>query len=72
MDTKVSQITVKELREMIGEVVEEKLRAVFHDREDEFELKDDLIHLLENQQAEVDAGERGEALEDVTSRLGLN
>lgn len=72
MDTKVSQITVKELREMIGEVVEEKLRAVFRNREDEFELKDDLVQLLENQKSQVDSGERGEALEDVTSRLGLN
>jgi hypothetical protein len=72
MNTKVSQITVEELREMIGEVVEEKLRAIFLEREDHFELKDELIERLERQMAQVDAGERGEAFEDVVSRLGLN
>jgi len=72
MNTKVPQITVEELREMIGEVVEEKLRAIFLEREDHLELKDELVERLERQMAQVDAGERGEAFEDVVSRLGLN
>jgi hypothetical protein len=72
MNTKVSQITVEELREMIGEVVEEKLRFIFLEREDDLELKDELVERLERQMAQVDAGERGEALEDVVSKLGLN
>ena len=72
MNTKVSQITVEELREMIGEVVEEKLRSIFLEREDDLELKDELVERLERQMAQVDAGERGETFEDVVSKLGLN
>lgn len=72
MDTKVSQITVEELREMIGEVVEEKLREIFREREDELELNDNLIEILERQKSEVEAGERGESMEETVSRLGLN
>jgi hypothetical protein len=71
MNTKVSQMTVDELREVIGAVVEEKLRALFDD-EDNLELTDELRERLFRQKQEVENGERGEAFEDVTSRLGLN
>jgi hypothetical protein len=70
MNPKVPQITVEDLREMIGEVVEEKLRFIFLEREDDLGLKDELVERLERQMAQVDAGERGEALEDVVSKLG--
>jgi hypothetical protein len=72
MDTKVSQISVEELREIIGEVVEEKLRAILHDRDDDLELRDDLVERLERQRSRVEAGDRGEPFDDVVSRLGLN
>lgn len=42
------------------------------DLQDEFELKDDQLELLNDQKARVESGERGEALEDVISRLDLN
>jgi len=72
MNTKVSQMTVDELREVIGSVVEEKLQALFADDEDDLELTDELRERLVRQQKEVENGERGEALEDVIERLGLN
>ncbi|HEX9963200.1 MAG TPA: hypothetical protein VGB00_19870 [Pyrinomonadaceae bacterium] len=71
MSVKVSQMTVDELREMIGAVVEEKLRALLDD-EDNLELTDELQKRLLRQKKEVGDGERGEALEDVAARLGLN
>jgi hypothetical protein len=71
MSVKVSQMTVEELREVIGAVVEEKLRALFAD-EDDLELTDEIKARLFRQKIEVENGERGDAFEDVASRLGLN
>jgi PHD/YefM family antitoxin component YafN of YafNO toxin-antitoxin module len=71
MNGKVSQMTVDELREMIGAVVEERLRAVLDD-EDDLELSEELTERLLRQKKEVQDGERGEALEDVVARLGLD
>ena len=71
MSIKVSQMTVDELREMIGAIVEEKLRASLDD-EDNLELTDELQEILLRQKKEIENGERGEALEDIVARLGLN
>ena len=71
MNTKVSQMTVDELREMIGAVVEEKLRALIDD-EDGLEFTDELQERLLRQTKEIENGERGEVLKDVVARLGLN
>ncbi len=68
MNTKVSQMTVDELREVIGTVVEEKLQALFAD-EDGLELTDELQERLLRQKKEVENGERGEAFEDVAAGL---
>ncbi len=72
MSVKVAQMTVDELREMIGAVVEEKLMILFKDPEDDLELTDELQERLLRQTKEIENGERGEALEDVVARLGLN
>ncbi len=72
MNTKVSQMTVDELREVIGAVIEEKLVALFGGNEDELELTEELQEILSRQNREIANGERGEAFEDVTARLGLN
>lgn len=71
MSVKVSQMTVDELREMIGAVVEEKLQNLFAN-EGDLELTDELKARLFQQTKEIENGERGEALEDVAARLGLN
>lgn len=71
MNTKVAQMTVDELREVIGAVVEEKLQILLNN-EDDLELTDELRERLVRQQKQVENGERGESLEDITARLGLN
>ncbi len=72
MNTKVSQLTVDELREVIGAVVEEKLMILFKDSKDNLELTSELQERLLRQTKEIENGERGEALEDVVARLELN
>lgn len=70
MNTKVSQMTVDELREVIDTVVKEKLRNLFDDK-DNLESTDALQKRLLRQKKEVENGERGEAFEDVAARLSL-
>lgn len=72
MSVKVAQMTDIELRQMIGDIIEEKLLDLFGDLEDELELKEDLRERLQKQTEMVKNGERGEDFEDVASRLGLN
>lgn len=72
MSVKVSQMTDVELRQMIGEIVEEKLMVLLGDEEDDLPLKEDLRRRLLGQIEKTGNGERGEAFEDVVSRLGLN
>ena len=72
MNTKVSQMTVDELCEVIGAVVEEKLAVLFRDAEDDLELTDELRERFLRQKKKIENGERGEAFEDVVARLGLN
>ena len=71
MTLKVSQMTVDELREMIGAAVEEKLIELFGDPDAGLPINADLHERLLRQMAEVAKGERGELLDDVIARLGL-
>jgi len=71
MNTKVSQMTIDELREVIGLVVEEKLATLFGGNEDELEFTDELQEILSRQSREIENGERGESLEEVAGRLSL-
>lgn len=72
MNAKVSQMTVDELRELIGDVVEEKLASLFTDDEDGLEITDELRERLLRQKERLENGDRGEPMEDVIVRLGLN
>ena len=72
MNTKVLQITVEDLRRVVDEMVEEKLAVLFKDPEDDLELTDELKKILARQNGRIKNGDRGEALEDVAARLGLN
>jgi hypothetical protein len=72
MNTKVAQMTVDELREVIGAVVEEKLADLFKDSEDGLEFTDELKEILARQNERIKNGDRGEALEDIVARLGLD
>lgn len=70
MATTVSQMTVLELRNLIGEVIEEKLSFLID--EDEMEITDELRERLVRQKKQIENGDRGTSMEDVMTRLGLN
>ncbi len=72
MSINVSQMTDVELRQMIGEIVEERLLVLLGDEEDKLLIKESLRKRLLEQMSEVKNGEHGEAFDDVVSRLGLN
>ena len=71
MPTRVSDMTGEELREMIGELIEQKLVELFGDPDDGLALRKTLHDRLLRQQEAVVRGERGESLDDVAQRLGL-
>ena len=72
MSVKVLQITVEDLRQVVDEMVEEKLAVLFKDPEDDLEFTDELKAILTRQNERIKNGDRGEALEDVVARLGLD
>ncbi len=71
MEKSVAEMTPSELREMMGDLIEEKLVELLGDPDQGLELRDSLRERLLRQRREVAAGERGEALDDVGRRLGL-
>lgn len=72
MSVKVLQINVDDLRRMVDEMVEEKLAILFNDVEDDLEFTDELKEILARQDKRISNGDRGEKLEDVVARLGLD
>jgi hypothetical protein len=64
-------MTKDELQEMIGAVVEQKLIELFGDPDAGLPLKTSVRDRLARQMAAVVQGKRGERLEDVVGRLGL-
>lgn len=71
MTLKVSQITVDELKELIGAAVEQKLVELFGDPDEGLVINNALHQRFLQQKKEVAEGERGELLDDVIIRLGL-
>lgn len=71
MSVRVSEMTVAELRDVIGSVVEEKLLGLFDD-EASLELTDDLKARLVRQTEAVKNGDRGVPMDEVMKNLGLS
>jgi hypothetical protein len=71
MDRTVAELTAEELRELVGEVVEAKLKELLGDPDEGLELRDEFRALLERQRSAVEQGERGEPFDTVAARLGL-
>lgn len=69
MAANVGQLTTDELREIIGSVVEEKLKEVLGDRDDGLNLTVSVQERLEKQKQEVANGERGEDLDAVVEQM---
>lgn len=72
MNTEILQISVEDLRQLVNKMVEEKLAVLFKDAEDDLEFTDEFKEILARQDERIKNGDRGETLEDVLARLGLD
>jgi hypothetical protein len=71
MAANVGQMTTDELKEIIGSVVEQKLKKILGDPDEGFEIRADVRDRLLRQKKAVAKGKRGEELEEVVKRLGI-
>ncbi len=71
MSDTVADMTKDELRRMIGELIEEKLVEIVGDPYGGWVIRDAIKSRLQQQMKDVAAGDRGEPLENVVRRLGL-
>lgn len=67
----VAEMTPTDLREMLGELIEEKLAELVSDPDRGLELKEALHRRLEVQKGRTAAGELGRDLEEVVRELDL-
>jgi hypothetical protein len=67
----VADLTVTELRDLIAQVVEEKLNELLRDPDDGLELRSELVADLEARMERVLHGNRGIPADEVLGRLGL-
>ena len=68
---KVADMGVEELRELIYDAVEEKLKQLLGDPDEGLELREDVKARLQHSLEASDRGERGVSLQEVASRIGL-
>jgi len=71
MANTVAQMTTSELREMIETIIEQKLLELLGDPDEGLPVRKAVRERLLRQKQAVAGGERGEPLEDVVRRLGL-
>ena len=71
MATTVAEMTVTELRELIGDVVEEKLAEAGVDPDAGLQLRPEFVERLRKRMADIERGERGVPADEVFRRLGL-
>ncbi len=71
MAANVGQLSTDELREIIGSVVEQKLKEMLGDPDEGFEIRAEVQNRLLRQKKNVANGERGEELDEVAKRLGI-
>jgi hypothetical protein len=67
----VAQMTKEEFMEMMGTLIEQKLLELLGDPDEGLEIRKSVRDRLLRQRAAVEAGERGESLDDVVRQLGL-
>ena len=71
MAANVGQLSTDELREIIGSVVEQKLKEILGDPDEGLEIRADVRERFLRQKKAVANGERGEELEEIAKRLGI-
>jgi hypothetical protein len=69
MATTVAELTVAEFRDLISDVVEEKLAELVRDPDEGLELRPEFVAELKRRMERVAAGERGIPLDEVIDRL---
>jgi hypothetical protein len=67
----VTRMTKDQFREMLGDTIEQKLLELLGDPDDGLAIRSSVRARLLRQKRKVARGERGEPLEDVARRLGL-
>ena len=67
----VAAMTARELRELVGSAVEEKIVEILGDPDSGLVLRENVRKRLLRQKRAVAKGERGDSLETVRRRLGL-
>jgi hypothetical protein len=68
----IAQMTKDELRELIENIIEQKLLELLGDPDEGLPIRKAVRDRLVRQKEAVASGERGEPLEDVVRRLGLD
>ena len=68
----VAEMTRDELKQMIADVIEEKLQAILDEQDDDGELLQTMRERLLQQKEAVARGEYGRPLDDVVRNLGLD
>lgn len=68
----VSQMTKEDLREIISDVLDEKLMELFGDPDEGLILRDEVREFLIRQREVIARGEFGRPLEDVVKELGID
>lgn len=71
MEPTVSEMTVDQIRELISEVIDEKLRSLI-DPDYGLELREDFVERLRKQDEAIKNGERLIPLEEVMANLGID
>ena len=71
MASTVGEMTTGELRAMIESIIDQKLSELLGDPDEGLALRESLRDRLVHQREAVAGGERGEALDDVARRLGV-
>jgi len=72
MAANVGQLSTDELREIIGSVVEQKLKEMLGDPDEGFAIRAEVQNRLLRQKKTVANGERGEEIDEVAKRLGIS
>jgi len=71
MATRVAEMTTDDLKELVGELIEQKLLELIGDPDEGLALRQQVRARLARQMKAVSRGERGEPLAVVAKRLGL-
>jgi len=71
MSVTISQITKEQLRELIEDIVEQKILELLGDPDEGLLIKEETIERLKKQKIETKVGNRGRPFDEVIKELAL-